>query len=223
MCRWKHTRWLAFTLCSHYWYTLTRLLHCVYINNSRLFTVLVGSLISFTQLHLSWSHVLSFKDSPSVAWWFWVLRLPGNLFVWSTIVCNLRIRLRIAVVIFLWITSCITSSIESNCFTLTCLTMFWRTTLLSTCNCRLFARLSVSVTLRWLRLSLVTERLLLLSEKCIQICYLLRLQLFLLLRNLSLISRHGKLRFLLCLLNRVSGNWLFINGPTSLWTASITL
>ena len=223
MCRWKHTRWLAFTLCSHYWYALIRLLHCVDINNSRLFTVLVRSLISFTQLHLSWSHVLSFKDSPSVARWFWVLRLPRHLFVWSSIVCNLRIRLRIAVVVFLSITSCITSSIKSYCFALTCLPMFWRTALLTTSNCRLFTRLNVRVTLRWLGLSFITEWLLLLSEKCIQICYILRLHLFLLLRNLSLTIRHGKLWFLLCLLNRVRGNWLFINGTTSLWAASVTL
>ena len=223
MCCRKHTRWLTFTLCSHYWYTLVCLLHRVDINHSLLFTVLVGSLISFTQLHLSWSYVLSFEYSPSVARWFWVLRLPRHLFVWSATVCDLRIRLWIAVVVFLRITCCIACSIKSNCFALTCFTVLWRTTLLTTSNCRLFTWLNLCVTLSWLRLSFVTEWLLLLSKKSIQICYLLRLMLFLLLRNLGLTSRHSKLRFLLCLLNRVRDYWLFINGPTSLWTTSITL
>ena len=163
MCCRKHARCWTFALSSHYWYALVCLLHCVDINHSWLFTVLISGLISFIQLHLPRSHVLGFKDSSSVAWWFWVLRLPRHLLVWSAIVCDLWVRLGVAVVIFLRITCCITSSIKSNCFTLTCLTMFRWTALLTTSNRRLFTCLDLGITLSRLRLSFVTEWLLLLS------------------------------------------------------------
>ena len=213
---WGHSRSRSLALDWHHWDPLAILLHSVDGHSPWLLSILIACLISFTQLNLSWPQVLSLEDSTSIPRRLRVLRLTRDLFVWCTSLSHLTVRLGVALACFLGVACCIARGIEGNCFTLTGLALLRGAALLSASNCRLLASLYLSVALRWFRLSLVAEGLLLLSQKSVQVCHLLRLLMLLLEDNLSLASRHCKLRFLFGWLDWIWSSCLLIYRPSCL-------
>ena len=166
MSCWKHAWNWTLALIRHHRDTLIVLLKGIDGNHSRLITVLISSLITFTQLDLPLSNILCLEICSSITWRLWVLRLPWYLLVWCSI-CYLWARLRVAMLRFLRISRSIACCIKCNSFALASFTLFWGTTLLPTRNRRLFAIWNLGRILRRLLLSLLTQRLLLLSQKCI--------------------------------------------------------